>query len=58
MFANAISNHQLKLISGASHNFTGQYEEIVDAILEYFAEHERNAHEKGNFEFFFNYLVY
>ncbi|KAI8142399.1 Alpha/Beta hydrolase protein, partial [Fennellomyces sp. T-0311] len=47
MFSNIISNHQLKLIPGANHNFIGQYEEVVQAILEYFAEHEKNAFEKG-----------
>ena len=47
MFSNLIANHTLKLIPGANHNYIGQYEEIVDAILEYFAEHEKNAFEKG-----------
>ena len=47
MFSNLIANHTLKLIPGANHNYIGQYEEIVDAVLEYFAEHEKNAFEKG-----------
>lgn len=47
MFANAISNHTLRLIPEADHNFIGMYEVIVQVILDYFATHEENAFEKG-----------
>lgn len=47
MFSNIVPNHTLKLFPGANHNFIGKYEEVVQAILEYFEEHEKNAFEKG-----------
>ncbi|KAJ8658268.1 hypothetical protein O0I10_005951 [Lichtheimia ornata] len=47
MFSNIVPNHTLKLFPGANHNFIGKYEEVVQAILEYFEEHEKNAFEKA-----------
>lgn len=53
MFSNIVPNHTLKLFPGANHNFIGKYEEIVQAILEYFEEHEKNAYEKGTLSIIF-----
>ncbi|KAI9317668.1 protein-tyrosine phosphatase-like protein [Dichotomocladium elegans] len=47
MFANAVPNHTLRLFPDANHNFTGRYEELVQAILAYFEKHENDSFEKA-----------
>ncbi|KAG0169805.1 hypothetical protein DFQ28_002856 [Apophysomyces sp. BC1034] len=47
VFANMISNHTLRLIPNADHNFSGKAEEIVQTIVDYFVTHEQDAYEKA-----------
>jgi hypothetical protein len=47
LFANQIPTHTLKLVPGADHNFTGKSEELVEIILNYFEQHEKDAFVKA-----------
>ncbi|KAG1057253.1 hypothetical protein G6F46_010801 [Rhizopus delemar] len=47
MFANKIPNHTLVLLPEGDHNFKGQYEQVVKAIVSFFEKHEKNDYRKA-----------
>lgn len=47
MFANKIPNHTLVLLPEGDHNFKGQYEHVVKAIVSFFEKHEKNDYRKA-----------
>jgi hypothetical protein len=46
MFANKIPNHTLALIPEGDHNFKGHFEEVVEAITNFFAKHENDDYKR------------
>lgn len=47
MYANTISNHTLKLLPEADHEFTNQHGVLVDTIISYFERHANDAYQKA-----------
>ncbi|CEI95297.1 hypothetical protein RMCBS344292_09487 [Rhizopus microsporus] len=46
MFANKIPNHTLVLLPEGDHNFKGQFEHVVKAVVDFFAKHEKDDFRK------------
>ncbi|GAA5814842.1 hypothetical protein MFLAVUS_008345 [Mucor flavus] len=46
-YANAISNHTLKLLPEADHTFTNQHEQLIDTIVSHFEQHTNDAYQKA-----------
>lgn len=47
MYANKISNHTLRLLPDADHEFTNQHDRLIEVIVRYFDKHANDSYIKA-----------